>query len=65
MTTLREMAGPVELEEDDIGRPWPERWSISGRGLEVILHVLRRHKPDECRRLAKQVSRAFEIAKPH
>lgn len=68
MVTARQMAGPtpsdIEVGED-ISRVWPERWSINRKGLETLVHVLRRkhlHELDEMRDLLFE---ALELERPY
>jgi septum formation topological specificity factor MinE len=58
------MSGPTTLDEGDLTRTWPNRWSISRRGLEVVVHVLRRGGPDEVQQLREDLLDAFRMEGP-
>lgn len=64
MTSFHASSGPTQLPEDAITRPWPNRWSISRRGLEVVVNVLRRKNSDEMDALRRDLLDAFRMEGP-
>lgn len=64
MTSFHSSSSPTQLPEDAITRPWPNRWSISREGLEVVVNVLRRKNADEQAALRRELLDAFELQGP-
>lgn len=62
------MAGPVPEDlnvGEDVSRVWPERWSINRKGLETIVHVVRRKDVDELDRLREKLFEALDLERPY
>lgn len=62
------MAGPTVEDPvvgEDVTRVWPERWSINRKGLEVIVHCVRRKDTDELDRLREKLFEALELERPN
>lgn len=62
VTTMREMAGPVPADitvREDIGRPWPNRWSLSEEAVETIIQVARRKDTHSLDRLWRKLLDAY------
>lgn len=58
------MAGPTRLPEGAITRPWPNRFSISRKGLEYLIMAFRRRETDEVLVLIDDLLEAMEQPGP-
>lgn len=67
MSHFRDWAGPTQIEVGStITRPWPNRFSVSEEGLEVLVHVLRRKDVAELDATRQKLQRALlELTPPY